>query len=56
LYYAVQQARIGDSLSFDPFAFDQNGLAAPEVQALRFSSGLIPGYFAMRTRPEDRPK
>ena len=39
LYYAVQQARIGDSLSFDPFAFDQNGLAAPEVQALR---GLIP--------------
>jgi hypothetical protein len=42
LYYAVQQARIGDSLSSDPFAFDQNGLAAPEVQALRFSSGLIP--------------
>jgi hypothetical protein len=27
----VQQAAIGDSLSFDPFSFDQNGLATPEV-------------------------
>ena len=27
----VQQAAIGDSLSFDPFSFDQNGLAPPEV-------------------------
>jgi hypothetical protein len=27
----VQQAAIGDCLSFDPFSFDQNGLAAPEV-------------------------
>jgi hypothetical protein len=27
----VQQAAIGDCLSFDPFSFDQNGLAAPDV-------------------------
>jgi hypothetical protein len=27
----VQQAAIGDYLSFDPFSFDQNGLAAAEV-------------------------
>ena len=27
----VQQAAIGDCLSFDPFPFDQNGLAPPEV-------------------------
>jgi hypothetical protein len=27
----VQQAAIGDCLSFDPFPFDQNGLASPEV-------------------------
>ena len=27
----VQQAAIGDCLSFDPFSFDQNGLAPPEV-------------------------
>src|SRR3984893_3225433 len=26
-----QQAGIGDCLSFDPFPFDQNGLAPPEV-------------------------
>jgi hypothetical protein len=27
----VQQAAIGDCLSFDPFPFDQNGLVSPEV-------------------------
>ena len=27
----VQQAAIGDCLSFDSFPFDQNGLASPEV-------------------------
>jgi hypothetical protein len=27
----VQQAAIGDCLSFDPFLFDQNGLAPLEV-------------------------
>ena len=27
----VQQAAIGDGLSFDPFPFDQDGLAPPEV-------------------------
>src|ERR1700730_2307176 len=27
----VQQAAIGDCLSFDPFPFDQNGLAPPKV-------------------------
>ena len=27
----VQQAAIGDCLSFDPFPFDHNGLAPPEV-------------------------
>jgi hypothetical protein len=27
----VQQAAIGNCLSFDPFPFDQNGLAPPEV-------------------------
>ena len=27
----VQQAAIGDCLSFDPFSFDQNGLASSEV-------------------------
>jgi len=27
----VQQAAIGDCPSFDPFPFDQNGLASPEV-------------------------
>ena len=27
----MQQAAIGDCLSFDPFSFDQNGLAPPEV-------------------------
>jgi hypothetical protein len=30
-FLTVQQARIGDCLSFDPFPFDQNGLAPPEV-------------------------
>jgi hypothetical protein len=28
---SVQQAAIGNCLSFDPFPFDQNGLAPPEV-------------------------
>ena len=27
----VQQAAIGNCLPFDPFPFDQNGLASPEV-------------------------
>ena len=27
----VQQAAIGNCLSFDPFSFDENGLAPPEV-------------------------
>ena len=27
----MQQAAVGDGLSFDPFPFDQNGLAPPEV-------------------------
>jgi hypothetical protein len=27
----VQQAAIGDCLPFDPFLFDQNGVASPEV-------------------------
>ena len=27
----MQQVAIGDCLSFDPFSFDQNGLAPPEV-------------------------
>jgi hypothetical protein len=27
----VQQAAIGNCLSFGPFSFDQNGLASPEV-------------------------
>jgi hypothetical protein len=27
----VQQAAVGDGLSFDPFSFDQNGLALSEV-------------------------
>jgi hypothetical protein len=27
----VQEAAVGDCLSFDPFPFDQNGLAPPEV-------------------------
>jgi hypothetical protein len=27
----VQQAAVGDCLSFDPFSFDQNGLALSEV-------------------------
>jgi hypothetical protein len=31
----VQQAAIGDCLSFDPFPFDQNGLASPEVDVGR---------------------
>ena len=31
----VQQAAICDCLSFDPFPFDQNGLAAPEVDVGR---------------------
>jgi hypothetical protein len=31
----VQQAAIGDGLSFDPFSFDQNGLAAAEVDVGR---------------------
>ena len=29
------QAAIGDGLAFDPFAFEQNGLAAPEVDVGR---------------------
>jgi hypothetical protein len=28
---SVQQVAIGNCLSFDPFPFDQNGLASPEV-------------------------
>jgi hypothetical protein len=28
---SVQQAAIGNCLSFDPFPFDQNGLASSEV-------------------------
>ena len=28
---SVQQVAIGNCLSFDPFLFDQNGLAPPEV-------------------------
>ena len=31
----VQQAAIGDCLSFDPFPFDQNGLAPPPPQERR---------------------
>ena len=31
----VQQAAVGDCLSFDPFSFDQNGLAAAEVDVSR---------------------
>ena len=27
----MQQASVGDGLSFDPFPFDEDGLAAPEV-------------------------
>jgi hypothetical protein len=27
----VQQAAVGDGLSFDPFSFDQNGLATSEI-------------------------
>jgi hypothetical protein len=27
----VQQAAVGDGLSFDPFPFDQNGLATSEI-------------------------
>ena len=27
----VQQAAMGNRLSFDPFPFDENGLASPEV-------------------------
>jgi hypothetical protein len=27
----VQQAAVGDGLSFDPFPFDQNGLAPPAL-------------------------
>ena len=27
----MQQAAVSDCLSFDPFPFDQNGLASPEV-------------------------
>jgi hypothetical protein len=30
-FRSVQQAAIGNCLSFDPFPFDQNGLAPPEV-------------------------
>jgi len=29
----VHQAAIGDCLSFDPFSFDQNGLAAAKVES-----------------------
>ena len=47
----MQQAAIGDCLSFDPFPFDQNGLAAPEVDvggrqvadALVISSVIVVG-------------
>jgi hypothetical protein len=31
----VHQAAIDDCLSFDPFSFDQNGLAAAEVDVSR---------------------
>ena len=31
----VQQAAIGNCLPFDPFPFDQNGLASPEVDVCR---------------------
>jgi hypothetical protein len=33
----VQQAAIGDCLSFDPFPFDQNGLAPPEIDVQRLA-------------------
>ena len=29
------QAAIGDGLAFDPFAFEENGLAAPDVDVGR---------------------
>jgi hypothetical protein len=40
----VQQAAIGDCLSFGPFPFDQNGLAAPEVGVggRQVSDALVP--------------
>jgi hypothetical protein len=37
----VQQAAIGNCLSFDPFPFDQNGLASPEIDFGGRLSGII---------------
>jgi hypothetical protein len=41
-FATVHQVAIGDCLSFDPFSFDQNGLAAAKVDAgWRFTSTSI---------------
>ena len=47
----VQQAAVCNCLSFDPFPFDQNGLASPEVDvggcqvadALMIAQGIVIG-------------
>ena len=61
----VQQAAIGDCLSFDPFPFDQNGLAPPEVDvggrqvadALVIAQAIVKsGNFRTITRTRARPK
>ena len=40
----MQQASVGDYLSFDPFSFDEVGLAASEVDVGR---GQIAGAFVV---------
>jgi len=39
----VQQAAFGNCLPFDPFPFDQNGLASPEVDVCgrQVADGLV---------------
>jgi hypothetical protein len=39
----MQQASVCDGLSFDPFPFDEDGLAAPEVDVGGLSIGMQSG-------------
>jgi len=45
----VQQAAIGNGLSFDPFPFDENGLASAEVDV----SGRQVADALIRDSPDD---
>jgi hypothetical protein len=44
----VQQAAIGNCLSFDPFSFDQNGLAPAEVDVGGAIDSNARGYSGIR--------